>query len=373
MRLSNAAFPSQALNLPLVARRESCSQSASTASTTTSSPQSPNHSNVSSPLHHLHPLPSSEPPHSHSVVPLLPSFQQPLPPTPEFPHLHRVHYVNRTNPVRACSVVPPPISPTSSSPSSEKSCCSLHRAVSTGEVWVKAVATNGVQQPPGAGEKLKGGGGDQGSSTTEENIELQEYPYVQFARNRPSVHDYSYPNLDSIGGKMAPAPRDSLGSVKKVELPQVPPQLQQQPPLPTKSARKKKKKERLKAPSSSSDKSRHLLLQRSRCVYCHEMFVHEENQRGRCEDAPDRGVECIERVSCICCARGMLYHCMADADGDYGHPCVCDPSDESNCHKWTALSVLSLLVPCLWCYGPLTACHRLGMACGCCGGRHKAA
>ena len=53
------------------------------------------------------------------------------------------------------------------------------------------------------------------------------------------------------------------------------------------------------------------------------MFVHDENMRGNCEDAPDKVAECIEKVSCICCARGMLYHCMADADGDFGHLCVC--------------------------------------------------
>ena len=141
-----------------------------------------------------------------------------------------------------------------------------------------------------------------------------------------------------------------------------------QPPLPIKSKKKRKMGRKEKKNSGTS----HLLSQRSRCVYCNEMFLHDENARGICEDAPDRVADCIEKASCICCARGMLYHCMADADGDYGHPCVCDTADDVNCRKWTALTFLSLFVPCLWCYWPLTACHRCGIGCGCCGGRHKA-
>ncbi|ELU07735.1 hypothetical protein CAPTEDRAFT_34948, partial [Capitella teleta] len=264
-------FP-QTLDLPLVGRRESCSQSASTASTTTSSPQSPTPSNLSRPQRAV--------------------FQ-----------------------------------PTSS-------------ALLVKDSTYKHSAFRGCA-PQGAPY-------------------LSHYPYVQFARTRQSVHDYSYPTLDSLG-KEQQQRRDSVSSAKKQTL-------SVQPPLPTKM----KKPARQQKGGGQPGRQSLLLAQRSRCVYCHEMFVHEDNQRGRCEDAPDRGAQCIERVSCICCARGMLYHCMADADGDYGHPCVCDSSDEGNCRKWTALGLLSLIVPCLWCYAPLTACHRLGVLCGCCGGKHKA-
>ncbi|KAL3228837.1 hypothetical protein MRX96_023739 [Rhipicephalus microplus] len=40
--------------------------------------------------------------------------------------------------------------------------------------------------------------------------------------------------------------------------------------------------------------------------------------------------------------------------------------------RWAGLALLSLLVPCLWCYLPLRACHRAAVGCGLCGGRHQA-
>lgn len=75
------------------------------------------------------------------------------------------------------------------------------------------------------------------------------------------------------------------------------------------------------------------------------------------------------------CARCMLYHCMSDSEGDLiNHPCSCssNPTDEVSCTKrWIGLALLSLLVPCLWCYPPLKACHMIGIQCGICGGKHK--
>ena len=318
----------QTLELPL-GRKDSSSQSASTASTTTSSPtpQSPALPTINDPF-------GSAPSFSH--------------PHANHHHLHRVHYIART---------PKHPSPPSSEKGSTKSKSSTEsqiQSVSNGrgleEVWVKAdkIGSSPRIKPEGSGH--------------DDNIEMAvDYSYVQFSR--PNVHEYSYPTLDSIS--KSPQRRDSISSLKKHTIDA----LAAQPPLPTKS--KKKKKDRPK--KDSRNQNAHLLSQRSRCVYCHEMFVHDENARGNCEDAPDKVAECIEKVSCIYCARGMLYHCTADADGDYGHPCVCDTTDESNCKKWTALTILSLFVPCLWCYCPLSACHRCGVACGCCGGRHKAA
>lgn len=227
---------------------------------------------------------------------------------------------------------------------------------STDDIWVKAAESRfGPAHPL-----------DPLSSHHDDTVDVgQDYSYVQFARSRPSVHEYSYPTLDSVS--KSPQRRDSIGEIKKhnnwgeVHT--------SQPPLPT----KKKKRDRIK--KADKKQSGHLLgRQRARCVYCHETFTQEENTRGSCEDAPDRVMQGVERLSCICCARGLLYHCMADQDGNYGvHPCVCDVTDSNNCKKWTALTLLACLVPCLWCYWPLTACHRCGTACGCCGARHKAA
>ncbi|XP_026867430.2 sprouty-related, EVH1 domain-containing protein 1 [Electrophorus electricus] len=113
--------------------------------------------------------------------------------------------------------------------------------------------------------------------------------------------------------------------------------------------------------------------ERSRCIYCREMFNHEDNWRGQCQDAPDPIKQCIYKVSCMLCAESMLYHCMSDSEGDFSDPCSCDASEEQFCLRWLALLGLSLVAPCMCCYPPLRACHHCGEACHCCGGKHKAA
>uniref|UniRef100_W5N366 Sprouty related EVH1 domain containing 1 n=1 Tax=Lepisosteus oculatus TaxID=7918 RepID=W5N366_LEPOC len=113
--------------------------------------------------------------------------------------------------------------------------------------------------------------------------------------------------------------------------------------------------------------------ERSRCIYCREMFNHEDNWRGQCQDAPDPIKRCIYQVSCMLCAESMLYHCMSDSEGDFSDPCSCDTSDDKFCLRWLALIALSFIAPCMCCYLPLRACHHCGEACRCCGGKHKAA
>lgn len=46
---------------------------------------------------------------------------------------------------------------------------------------------------------------------------------------------------------------------------------------------------------------------------------------------------------------------------------------ESSPKRWFGLALLSLVVPCLWCYLPLRACYHCGVQCGCCGKPHEAA
>ncbi|KAL0170858.1 hypothetical protein M9458_035454, partial [Cirrhinus mrigala] len=94
--------------------------------------------------------------------------------------------------------------------------------------------------------------------------------------------------------------------------------------------------------------------ERSRCIYCREMFNREDNRRGQCQDAPDPIKQCIYK--------SMLYHCMSDSEGDFSDPCSCDTSEEQFCVRWLALLGLSLLAPCMCCYPPLRACHRCGEA-----------
>ncbi|XP_066553469.1 sprouty-related, EVH1 domain-containing protein 2 [Amia ocellicauda] len=166
--------------------------------------------------------------------------------------------------------------------------------------------------------------------------------YVQFAKSEASKHDYNYPyvpnsdlshkDLKGGGGVVNTQPRS----------------------FKSKSRRRKEDGER------------------SRCVYCRDMFNHEENGRGQCQDAPDPIRTCIHRVSFMWCADSLLYHCMSDPEGDYSDPCSCDTSDDRFCLRWLALVTLSFLAPCMCCYLPLRACYQCGVACRCCGGKHKA-
>ncbi|KAM7419908.1 hypothetical protein PAMA_016823 [Pampus argenteus] len=175
--------------------------------------------------------------------------------------------------------------------------------------------------------------------------------YVHFTKSEPPKHDYTYPYPLSCevqrgcGGK--PGCLELGGGHRAVVT--VQPRA-----LHPKGKRRKDDGER------------------SRCVYCQDMFNHNDNGRGRCQEAPDPIQTCIRRVSFMWCADSLLYHCMSDPEGDYSDPCSCDTSDERFCLRWTALVGLSLLAPCMCCYAPLRACYRCGVACRCCGGKHKA-
>uniref|UniRef100_A0A8C3X9K2 Sprouty-related, EVH1 domain-containing protein 2 n=1 Tax=Catagonus wagneri TaxID=51154 RepID=A0A8C3X9K2_9CETA len=167
--------------------------------------------------------------------------------------------------------------------------------------------------------------------------------YVRFAKGEVPKHDYNYPYVDSSDFGLGEDPKGRGGNVIKTQ------------PSRGKSRRRKEDGER------------------SRCEYCRDMFNHEENRRGHCQDAPDSVRTCIRRVSCMWCADSMLYHCMSDPEGDYTDPCSCDTSDEKFCLRWMALIALSFLAPCMCCYLPLRACYHCGVMCRCCGGKHKAA
>ncbi|XP_029137950.2 sprouty-related, EVH1 domain-containing protein 2 [Labrus bergylta] len=175
--------------------------------------------------------------------------------------------------------------------------------------------------------------------------------YVHFAKSEPPKHDYTYPYPLSCDVQRVCDGKSGcleLGGGRRAVVTVQPRALQ------PKGKRRKEDGER------------------SRCVYCQDMFNHEDNGRGRCQEAPDPIQTCIRRVSFMWCADSLLYHCMSDPEGDYSDPCSCDTSDERFCLRWTALVGLSLLAPCMCCYAPLRACYRCGVACHCCGGKHKA-
>lgn len=146
---------------------------------------------------------------------------------------------------------------------------------------------------------------------------------------------------------------------------------------------------------SSGEGERTLTLPRKRrCVVCEEYYWLKDNKPGSCKDGRDRVRDGIACLTCLCCANCLLYCCAHDSEGDYPEPCTCGGVGESgdddndcdrgrerrtsgrrsaNCRQWTLLAVLSIFLPCLWCYWPLSRCHRACVSRGLCGPRHRAA
>uniref|UniRef100_A0A1B6MHI6 WH1 domain-containing protein n=1 Tax=Graphocephala atropunctata TaxID=36148 RepID=A0A1B6MHI6_9HEMI len=139
----------------------------------------------------------------------------------------------------------------------------------------------------------------------------------------PEPESYSYVQLTSVHDYMYPV-MEGEGSLKK----------QAQLTLPNK--------------------------RKERCRHCQEPFSSESNVRGSCPFAPDHVRTAIECVACLGVARRVL--------GE--EPCECG----AGCgRRWVTLALLSLLLPCLWCYPPLRACHVCCVSCGVCGGQHRPA
>ena len=339
--------------------RKNSSHSASTNSTTTSSPS------LHSPTSALHPtVPQCA---FGGLDPFV--FTHPH---ANHHHLHRVHYMpSRNKPPNRLATNGVPGSSSSNkrdsresgggSPTSDKSLNSPTRQSDSVESWSTAGDDVWVSRSEGDYTSSKSDtglldrsgwdriGGHRGYKKDE------PYVIIEKSKTPGAPHEYSYPNLEPVN--KPPAKREATTSKK----PQVG---QPYPLLPYKAKGGGKKK---------GEVGRHLVPQRARCKHCRVMFTQDENVRGSCDSAPDTMGRCIEYVSCVTCTKALMYHCMADADGEYRHPCECDASDERNCRKWTALTILSFFLPCLWCYLPLHACHRCGVECGACGGRHKAA
>ncbi|XP_028278838.1 sprouty-related, EVH1 domain-containing protein 2 [Parambassis ranga] len=200
-------------------------------------------------------------------------------------------------------------------------------------------------------------------------IQPENESYVHFAKPEAQKHDYTYP----LAPSMSPSDSDSTlgpltnkghgGGSYRHGLPVV--STQPRSFLPS------------SPPSTNGGKGRKEdRMERAQCEHCGEPFYISDNRRGRCQDAPDPVRACIRRVSCMWLADTMLYHCMSDPEGDYSDPCSCDGGDGNGGGRlgtrWLALLGLSLVAPCLCLYPPLHACHRMGLTCGCCGGRHKA-
>ncbi|XP_076369505.1 sprouty-related, EVH1 domain-containing protein 1-like isoform X1 [Tachypleus tridentatus] len=190
-----------------------------------------------------------------------------------------------------------------------------------------------------------------------EVLSREPYSYVQCARDKPSRldHEYSYPIMDLL----KPNKQDhvSVCSYKKPQFSGRQPTL-----LPTKNNKNYHK----------GESQRQSFTEQSQCRYCQEMF-EEKNYQHSCEYAFDPVLTCINASTCMSCAQWMLYHCVSDADREVGeHTCSCNTSDDQCHQRWIGLALLSFLVPCLWFYLPLRACHQCGLRCHLCGSRHRA-
>lgn len=66
----------------------------------------------------------------------------------------------------------------------------------------------------------------------------------------------------------------------------------------------------------------------------------------------------LEYTTCLCCVKGLFYHCSAQDDEDHcaDRPCSCGPAHA--CARWGTMALLALCLPCLCCYPPA----RLGLA-----------
>ncbi|KAM6893576.1 protein sprouty homolog 2 [Xenentodon cancila] len=73
----------------------------------------------------------------------------------------------------------------------------------------------------------------------------------------------------------------------------------------------------------------------------------------------------VEYGTCVCCVKALFYHCSSDdEDTCADKPFSC--SQSHCCVRWTTISFLSLLFPCLMCYLPAKGCLA---ACQSCYGR----
>lgn len=70
----------------------------------------------------------------------------------------------------------------------------------------------------------------------------------------------------------------------------------------------------------------------------------------------------VEYGTCVCCVKGLFYHCSSDdEDTCADKPFSCTQSH--CCVRWTTVSLLSLLFPCLLCYLPAKGCVAVCLSC----------
>ncbi|XP_051909187.1 protein sprouty homolog 2 [Hippocampus zosterae] len=80
---------------------------------------------------------------------------------------------------------------------------------------------------------------------------------------------------------------------------------------------------------------------------------------GRCVCSVQKAVEFC---TCVCCVKGLFYHCSTDdEDTCTDKPFSC--TEERCCIRWTAVSLLAIIFPCLLCYLPARGCIAACQSC----------
>ncbi|KAL7648600.1 UNVERIFIED_CONTAM: hypothetical protein RMT77_000506 [Armadillidium vulgare] len=79
---------------------------------------------------------------------------------------------------------------------------------------------------------------------------------------------------------------------------------------------------------------------------------------GKCHVSPSTAVDYL---SCLCCVKGVLYHCGKDSFDESSsvvdRPCSCSGSDAVL--RWACMALAALPLPCLFCYWPLRGVRAL--------------
>ncbi|XP_061658473.1 protein sprouty homolog 3 [Syngnathoides biaculeatus] len=67
----------------------------------------------------------------------------------------------------------------------------------------------------------------------------------------------------------------------------------------------------------------------------------------------------VEYGTCLCCIKGLFYHCSAQDDEDNcaDQPCSCAPTHALA--RWGIMGLLAVCLPCLCCYPPARLCLSL--------------
>uniref|UniRef100_A0A3B4BA03 Uncharacterized protein n=1 Tax=Periophthalmus magnuspinnatus TaxID=409849 RepID=A0A3B4BA03_9GOBI len=72
----------------------------------------------------------------------------------------------------------------------------------------------------------------------------------------------------------------------------------------------------------------------------------------------------VDTATCMCLVKGIFYHCTEDEDDEGScadKPCSC--SQAHCCARWSFMTALSFVLPCLVCYLPAVGLAKLGQKC----------